>query len=190
MNSALAAQAGVPADVLSAIQKIESSGRANAVRFETRLFRERTGQTIEGSSRAVFEQAFRINARAAVESSSFGLYQVLGGALIRLYGSPEAGLRAFDANPARVSDQLLVAWFQSRPQAQEAAREGNWTELARLYNGSSTTPWLGRFQRALAEVRGGAGGIHPALGFALGFGAIAGAAALIWLVTRERGAST
>jgi hypothetical protein len=144
-DSALATLAGVPVRVIRAIQRVESSGNPRAVRFETRLFRERTGITIEGTARSTFEQAYRVDARAAVESSSWGLYQVLGAALIRLFGSPAAGVQAFDADPRSVSDRLLVEWFRSRPRAQVAANESNWPELARLYNGSATSPWLGRF---------------------------------------------
>jgi hypothetical protein len=155
---------------MKAIRKIESSGNPRAVRFETRLFHEKTGTTIEGHARAQFEQASLANPVAAMESTSFGLYQVLGRALIELYGSPARGLAAFDANPRDVSDRLLVKWFQGRPAAREAANTGDYHELALRYNGSATSPWYTRFMLALEEVSTTGSGGLAAMFLALGLG--------------------
>lgn len=180
-DSELASRAGIPTPVVKAIRAVESSGNPRAVRFETRLFRERTGTTIEGHSRTEFEQAFRQNPQAAVESTSFGLYQVLGSALIRLYGTPQAGVAAFDADPRTVSDRLLAEWFRSRPAAKTAANSGDYRELARLYNGSATSPWYGRFMAALESVGGAAAG-----GAFLGVVAIGLGALLAWKLTKRK----
>jgi hypothetical protein len=143
--SALSDRAGVPESVLAAIREIESGGNPRAMRFETRLFRERTGQTIEGTSRASFERAYAIDPRAAVESTSWGTYQVLGGTGIRRYGSPQDFLAAFSANPEGVSDELVVSYFMRVPAARDAANRGDWHTLARRYNGQSNGPWYRRF---------------------------------------------
>lgn len=169
-DATLAAQAGIPVAVMRAIKAIESSGNPRAVRFETRLFARDAGITVEGHSRDAFERAFAIDPERAVTSTSWGLYQVLGRPLITLYGSPAAGVRAFDANPRDVSDRLLVEWFKSRPAARAAANNGDYRELARLYNGSSTSPWYGRFMEALGAA-GGVGGAGLTLAAAAGFAA-------------------
>ena len=183
-DASLAARAGVPTPVIAAIRKVESGGNPSAIRFETRLFRERTGQTIEGSGSSAFQEAFSRDPRAAVESTSFGLYQVLGGALLRLYGpSPATALARFRADPRKVSDELLVAWFQSRPAAREAANSGDWAALARAYNGSDQTPWLGRFRSALENTNTG---ISPALGLAIGAGVVLVAGGIFIATVRLR----
>lgn len=180
-DASLAARAGVPTNVVAAIRTVESGGNVRAVRFETRLFHERTGRTIEGHSRATFSQAFAVNQHAAVESTSWGRYQVLGSALLRLYGSPSAAVAAFDRDPAGVSDALLAEWFRSRPAAQAAANEGDWMELARLYNGSNQTPWYGRFIAALEQP---ASEMPITLGLAIGGGFLVFGAGLLWATTR------
>jgi hypothetical protein len=143
---ALAQLADVPPFVIAAIREIESGGSPRAVRFETRLFRDRTGQTIEGTSRESFRQAYAVNPQAAVESTSWGLYQVLGGVGIRLYGSPQAFVEAFDREPTYVSERLLVEWFRRTAEARDAAYTGDWPTLARKYNGSGVGGrWYQRF---------------------------------------------
>jgi len=158
-DASLARRAGIPANVMRAIRAIESTSNPNVVRFETRLFRERTGQTIEGTNRTTFEQAFAINPQAAVESTSFGSYQVLGATLLRLESDPAAALRRFDENPQGVSDDLLVTYFrEARPRLREIAN-GNPLDVAALaegYNGSSQTRWASRFSAALASGTGAA----------------------------------
>jgi len=200
----LARQAEVPPNVIAAIREIESGGHANAVRFEPHLFHRKTGNvhlqqvawtrdrgsvSLQPSetNRAAFLRAYQINPRAAVESTSWGRYQVLGSTGIRLYGSPELFLRAFNSAPAAVSDQLLVAWFHSRPAAQEAARACDVSELAYRYNGSRTSPWSRRFAAAV-EARGGCYGSGSTWTAALGavalLGALGGAGYFLWRQTR------
>ena len=60
----------------------------------------------------------------------------------------------FNADPHGISDQILVSWFANRPAAAAAARVPNFTELARLYNGSSTSPWGARVAAAYAQLGG------------------------------------
>jgi len=151
-DATLAAAAGIPVDILRAIRELESSGRVNAVRFEPHVFNRETNDRYRSqipftpdptrgvslvaseTNRAAFERASTFNARAAIRSTSWGLYQVMGPALLRIYPTDPVG--HFDRNPAGVSDELLVEWFRSRPAAVAAANARNIQELARLYNGS------------------------------------------------------
>lgn len=162
----------IPPAVIRAIRLVESNDRPNTVRFEPHLFHRQTGGVYEGqvpwtrsrgdvslvaseTDRAAFERAARLAYDAAVRSSSWGAGQVLGGVGIRLYGSPQAFVRAFDANPSRVSDELMIGWFQGRPAAVAAVHAQDWPTLKRLYNGPGESPWLEKFLRHL-EALGGA----------------------------------
>lgn len=106
------------------------------------------------TDRAAFQRAFAIDPAAAIRSTSFGSFQVLGAHLLGLHnGDPAAALAAFDANPARESDRLLIAWLHANPAAVTAARERNVVEWVRRYNGSTgaaAVKYIGRMHRALA----------------------------------------
>lgn len=152
-DEALADAIGIDPPMLRAIRTVESNGKPSAVRFEPHVFHRETddryrvevpytpgegraASTVRSeTNRAAFTRAYALDPSAAVRSTSWGAYQVLGGALIQLYGSPAAGVAAFDRNPAVVSDELLVAWFSSRPDALAAARVHDFAEFARRYNG-------------------------------------------------------
>lgn len=152
-DAALAADAGISPPMVRAIRQIESGASSRAVRFEPHVFHRETGGRYraqvpytpgEGRSassvrtetnRAAFERAKQLDAAAAVRSTSWGSYQVLGGHLIRLFGSPTTGVSAFDSDPDTVSDRLLVAWMRANPPALAAARANNFAEFARRYNG-------------------------------------------------------
>jgi hypothetical protein len=141
----LAQLVDVPPFVIAAIREIESGGSPRAVRLE-RMFRERTGHVIEGTGRAAVNQAIALNPRVAVETTAWGKYQVLGSAGIRLYGSPQAFIEAFDRDPSYVSEQLLVEWFRRNSSARDAANMGDWATLAQRYNGSGVGGrWYQRF---------------------------------------------
>lgn len=166
-DEALASAIGIDPSMLRAIRTVESSGKPSAVRFEPHVFHRETGGAYRGeipytpgegraastvrseTNRAAFERAYRLDPDAAVRATSWGAYQILGGHLIRLYESPSAGVRAFDRNPARVSDELLVAWFADRPDALEAAREHDFAGFARRYNGAMY--YVRGYDRKLAE---------------------------------------
>lgn len=110
------------------------------------------------TNRAAFERAYRLDPGAAVRATSWGSFQVLGGKLIALYETPSAGVRAFDANPAEVSNRLLVKWMQDNPGAAAAARAGDWAEFVHRYNGCSGSGcdrYVARFMEALGSSSGG-----------------------------------
>lgn len=195
----LAQQIGIDPKVLLAIQKVESSSSPAKVRFEPHLFHRDTSNRYlsqipwtksrgnislvsSETNRAAFERAYRIDPSVAVRSTSWGRFQVLGSAGIALYGSAPAFVAAFDEDPDLVSDQLLAKWFSSRPNAIAAANAKDWPRLALLYNGSSTSPWLGRFIQAY-EGSGTGGG--SALVWVLG-ASLAGALGAYWTRRRKR----
>lgn len=194
-DAALAARAGIPADLLHAIRDVESGGSARAVRFEPHVFHrltssrytaqvpftpnERGVSTVSSeTSRAAFERAANFDREAAIKATSWGRYQVLGGHLLALY--PDDPVRTFDTHPAIVSDELLVHWFQQNPQAADAARRYDLVELARRYNGSQR--WGRRVARALEALRGPR---RPTLvtGILIG-GSLAAAVYMVWRLVR------
>lgn len=189
----LAAQAHIPVGVLRAIRSVESGGHPNAVRFEPHLFLRRVpgapipytpGPTQAAShvasetNRAAFERARAINEQAAIDSTSWGLYQVLGSHLRSVAPSNPVG--TFDSDPAGTSDRLLVDWFATNPAASAAARALNFSDLAYRYNGSRTSPWGARV--AAAYARGGGEGGSAALATATA------AVVLPWLAAGSAGA--
>lgn len=170
LDADLAAQAQIPVGVLRAIRSVESGGNPAAIRFEPHLFLRRVpgaaipythGPTQAASrvasetNRAAFERARAINEQAAIQSTSWGLYQVLGQHLLTAF--PSNPVSSFFADPQGASDRLLVSWFRANPAAAAAARALNFTELARRYNGSSLSPWGTRVAAAYAR-GGGEGG--------------------------------
>ncbi len=149
---AVAEKAGIPVDVLRAFRATESGGRADAIRFEPHLFlRKRPdleGQipftpgpkhfsvTRSETNKSAFDRAFSLDAEVAVRSTSWGLYQVLGGYLLKAYGDPQTAVDNFYSAPETASDMTVAAWFADNPRAVKAANDKDWRELARRYNGS------------------------------------------------------
>jgi len=101
------------------------------------------------TNRAAFERAARLDTNAAIDATSWGLYQVLGGHLRALY--PQDPVGAFDANPERVSEELLVRWMSQNDTARRAAVAGDLRTLALRYNGN--TRWGEAMAAALAHIR-------------------------------------
>lgn len=166
----LANLAGIPLRLLLAIRSVESAGRVRAVRFEPHLFHRLTSNRFSTSqvpwtrsgrpgkpavsyvssetNRAAFERAFRYDPDAAVKSSSWGSYQVLGGHLLTVTRlTPARAVAAFDAEPERISREMFVSWMRANSNARRAANEGNIEALAEIYNGSQD--WAAAVRRAL-----------------------------------------
>lgn len=167
----LATLAGIPLRLLLAIRSVESAGRVRAVRFEPHVFHRRTSNRFSTSqvpwtrsgrpgkpavsyvpsetNRAAFERAFRYDPTAAVQSSSWGAYQVLGEHLLSVTGlDPARAVAAFDAEPERISREMFVSWMRANSNARRAANAGNIEALAEIYNGSPD--WAAAVRRALA----------------------------------------
>jgi peptidoglycan hydrolase-like protein with peptidoglycan-binding domain len=146
----LSRETGIEPAFLMAILQQESAGNPSAIRFEPHLFNRKSkngkvpftaaeGKTFSLTSsetnKGAFERAYNIDADAAVRSTSWGLGQVLGGHLINLYGGPERGIEAFWGNPRKVSLELIVEWIKANPRAVSAAKNKDFANFARIYNG-------------------------------------------------------
>ena len=100
------------------------------------------------TDQSAFEHAFELDPDVAVRATSWGLYQVLGGHLIRAYGAAQHGGDSFYADPLGASYKLLVSWFKGNRRALDAARARDWAELAKRYNGPGNVP---KYSAALAR---------------------------------------
>ena len=166
-----AAELNLPIEILLTIEAVESGGRASSQRFEPHVFlrlrpdlREKIPFTMgprgystvrSETDKAAFEYAFNLDPKAAVESTSFGLYQVLGGHLIKAYGSPQSGVDHFYSDPVDASYKLLISWFRSSHGARAllAARARSWKQFARRFNGPGQIPhYSAALEREYAKV--------------------------------------
>ena len=150
----LANRAGIPVRVLMAIRHVESRGNPSAIRFEPHLFHrkrpdlasrvpytksDRGYSTVRSeTNRSALERAMRLDAKTAIESASFGKYQVLGGYLLDAYGNdPQRAYNACKGSPSEASDLMVAAWFRDNRRAMDAANSNppDFKKLARCYNG-------------------------------------------------------
>ena len=155
---------GIPVEVIQTIEAVESGGRPSAIRFEPHLFlRHKPSLALDipftkgprgfsvtrsETDQSAFEHAFDLAPEAAVKSTSWGLYQVLGSHLIKAYGTAESGVDSFYADLLEASYKLLVSWYKSNKPALIAAREKNWPDLVRRYNGPGN---VGAYSAAMAR---------------------------------------
>lgn len=112
----------------------------------------------EETDRTAFERARKLDAVAAVRSSSWGSYQQLGGAFERALSikldsstAADAAVAAFDADPPGVSDKLLAAWLLSNPKAIAAAKAGDVEEFVRRYNGGPNESYCAKMREAFKK---------------------------------------
>jgi hypothetical protein len=170
---------GIDPDLMRAFVKVESGGRASAVRFEPHLAHRKLGDRAaeipytpqsntkrwslvrSETSRAAFDRALAMHEdeqwrRAIIESSSFGLFQVLGRHLIDMFGVDEA-VPAFDQDPEVISHALLASWFRANPAALRIARsdDPNIEELVAHYNGRgpNVARYSAKLRSALAAIK-------------------------------------
>lgn len=155
---ATAARLGIKASTLEGFRRVESGGDPKAIRFEPHLFlrkipgaaipytpSSRGAWSLTGSetNHAAFQNAYAIDKIAAVESSSWGLFQVLGSWLLDAFPGttgdrdPETAVLRFWNSPEAVSFDLVEAWFRGNPRALRAAQADpvEVRELVRRYNG-------------------------------------------------------
>ena len=167
---------GIDPDLMRAFEIVESGGRANAVRFEPHIARRKMGERADAipytpksrsqrwsvvrteTSRGAFDRALAMNddqawRRAMIESSSWGLFQVLGSHLIGMFGVDDA-VAAFDSDPKIISFALVAAWFRATPQALRAAKAEDLRKLTRFYNGPGNVDrYSSKLTSALIKVR-------------------------------------
>ena len=147
-NKALAETIGIPPDVMNAFAAVESNGNPRAIRFEPHVFNRKSSTQIpwtnNGSgfsnvasetNKSAFKKAYQIDKVAAIESTSWGSYQVMGHHLLKINSNPDAAVAMFEADPQGVSDKMVASWFSGNNSACNAARSRDFKTLARRYNG-------------------------------------------------------
>ena len=151
---------GIKPAVLEGFRRVESgSAGPRAIRFEPHLFlRSRPGADIpytpsergpwslvsSETDLQAFQRAYAIDQDVAVRSTSWGLFQVLGGYLLAAFLGPnneidpERAVLAFWDSAETVSYKILEAWFRGNPRALAAAQSEppDLRNLVRYYNGS------------------------------------------------------
>ena len=152
----VAAALNIDVEVIMAIGAVESGGRSGpTLRFEPHLF-HRDASSAEAAKvpftahsppptysrvgketkKPAFDHAYTVNKKAAIRSTSWGMYQVLGGHLLKKYGpDPDRALAAFYNDPDAVSYVLLQSWMEGSPKARKAAQEKDFVSFAGYYNG-------------------------------------------------------
>ena len=103
------------------------------------------------TNRAAFNKAYALDPVAAIQSTSFGQFQVMGRSLLKEFkNDPAAAMRAYDSDPEAVSDRLLITWIEAsrawRRVAKNGARTGNYDfiKLATYYNGRGQAQKYGK----------------------------------------------
>lgn len=158
IDAALSSATGIPERVIRAIRMVESGGRdPHAIRFEPHLFRRRrpdlasripyTGpgpsHVRSETDRGAFERAAALDLHAAVLSTSWGAYQVLGARLVAaLPGDDASDVATFWGRPDGASGELFVAWVRANPRILVPARATppDFDGIARAYNGAGAAP--------------------------------------------------
>lgn len=123
--------------------------------------------TATETNRAAFLRAYALAPATAIRATSFGTFQVLGGDLLAINANdPARAKAAFDADPAGVSEALLVHFLNvTKQRAKEAAIAGDVPAFVHYYNGcgraghpeewaASCHDYIVKFETAL---RGGTG---------------------------------
>ncbi len=144
-------QAGSKLDpkLLQAFISVESGGRGFDVstgkimiQFEPAHFRQRTGILIgnkvdvQSKEWAAFNEAFRINPTAAMESTSIGLPQIMGFHWKRL-GYESVGAMWDDFKVSLINQICaLIKFIETDKNLLKAFEEKDWHNMAMFYNGA------------------------------------------------------
>lgn len=169
----LATSIGIPYAVLLAIRSVESGGDPAAIRFEPHIFlgtkydfarsdladqipykpgsnpkAPSVDYTSANTGIAALDNAMLHDAVAAIQSTSWGSFQVMGfnfgsgspSDIIKKAITSSAGAKAFYKaffeDPVTISDEILAGWFSARPDVVTAANKYDWRTVATRYNGS------------------------------------------------------
>jgi hypothetical protein len=135
---------GVPPAVLAAVAATESGGGGNpsAIRFETHVFERYTRKTVNGSNKASFLEAYKIDPDAAVKSTSFGIYQIMG---FNLVGKGWTAQQIYDiwlgsASTRQEQDiasvEILGTYLANSNRSKTAMAKYDFQSLANSYNGN------------------------------------------------------
>ena len=155
----VAKRLNIDIEVIQAIAQVESGGKKGIVmRFEAHLFHRNASATekakvpythpgpdVDGTYSRVksesdvnaFNRAYAVNKKIAIQSTSFGAYQVLGQTLLDSFGpDPDRALQAYYDDPDGVAYILLEGWFKKAGGAvKKAAQEKDFVRFAQTYNG-------------------------------------------------------
>jgi len=170
---------GLDVKVVQAIEAVESGGKPCAVRFEPHVFHRKAkaagkahlnsqipftrnssvpfSRVRAETNEAALNHAMTVHPTFALESTSFGLYQVMGSGFPRSSSDPKGELARFRADCSNVSYELLAGWFRKsyNKSALQAAKDRDWRKLASKYNGPANVdkyaPRLESEYRALAS---------------------------------------
>jgi hypothetical protein len=161
---ATALEIGIEPAMLAAFRSVESGGGRNpkTIRFEPHIFNpcvsksnprgvpmsdtrgigkdgkeESFSRVGSETKEAAFKKAYSINKQCALNSTSFGIYQVLGSNFSGINSNPDEALKLFDQDPVAISKKLVKIWFKNAPIAVKYANDLNFAKLAEKYNGSS-----------------------------------------------------
>ena len=188
MVATCAKNLGIKVELLEAFRRVESGtgpDADSAIRFEPHVAIRKLGgraseripytpqsaprarsRTRAETSRAAFEAALAMQddevwKRGIVESTSFGLFQVLGGVLLDLFPgeAAEECVRFFFDDSRLLSFALLGGWFHANPRALACAKEDppNLRRLVRYYNGGGQVDaYTSRLKQELARITGSA----------------------------------
>lgn len=94
------------------------------------------------TNRVALDRAYKLDPVAALRSTSFGSFQVMGVWLLKLFDNdPLKALAAYDKNPNKISDEMAVLWWtnelkRNRFKKAIAARPHDFVTIARHYNGA------------------------------------------------------
>ena len=155
MVAQVAASLQIEPAALEALRRVETgaASKPDAIRFEPHVFlrsrpdlrgqipytRSRRGAwstTASETGRAAFDRAFALAPKDAVESASWGLWQVMGWALLKQWPEPVEACCQFFASPEPVSYALLSNWIRENQRFLTAIRSKDWIRVARIYNGN------------------------------------------------------
>tara|TARA_R110000824_G_scaffold43026_4_gene126013 strand:+ start:2099 stop:3376 length:1278 start_codon:yes stop_codon:yes gene_type:complete len=171
---------GLDVKIVQAIEAVESGGKPCAVRFEPHVFHRKAkaagkanlnsqipftrnssvpfSRVRAETNEAALDHAMTVHPTIALESTSFGLYQVMGSGFPRSSSDPKGELARFRADCSGVSYELLGSWFRKsyNKSALQAAKDRDWRKLASKYNGPANVdkyaPRLESEYNALASV--------------------------------------
>ena len=176
----IADELGVEYEIIQAIEAVESSGNPSAIRFEPHRWHRRYAdfglseddrdkvpftrnpnnkpvfsEVASETNRSAFNRAFAINKSLAIACTSFGSYQVMGDNFADYKTDPDGIMARFNSNPEDFSFEALKTWFDSNPNAIQAAKDKDFMKLARIYNGPANTAEYGpRIAREYAAFTG------------------------------------
>lgn len=137
----MASRPDVMAIATKAVARIESNVNPRARRFESHIFRRLTGRRVK-----TFDQARRINYRAALMSSSCGMFQIMGMNYKQAgFSSPQEMFRADSARQVKGFHRFI-----KKGKLDLLLKQGRYRSFAMRYNGPAYRK--NRYHEKLAQL--------------------------------------